>query len=289
MAAGGVRDVLIANLIVGPHKLRRLAELCRTADPIVAVDHVDQVLPMSQAMNAAGVKLRVIVEVDIGMARAGVAPREPALRLAECIARQPGLELAGIMGYEGHLLMVEDPQQKSRQIRDCMNLLAQTRDDFLRAGLPCPIVSAGGTGSFATTIECFGVTELQAGGLIFMDAYYRTRCHVSQFEYALTLVTTVVSRPSPERAILDAGRKTHNAEIAAPFVLGRDDIRYVRLSAEHGQFELAPSAQDVKIGDRLVLVPGYSDFTTVLHDRFYAFRGGKLAAIIPLLGRGKLA
>jgi D-serine deaminase-like pyridoxal phosphate-dependent protein len=154
--------------------------------------------------------------------------------------------------------------------------------------LPCGIVSAGGTGSFATTVTCPGVTEVQAGGLIFMDAFYRTRCNVAQFDYALKLVTTVVGRPSKERAIIDAGRKSHNADIAPPFVPGRDDIRFVRLSAEHGQLELDPSAQDMRIGDRLVLVPGYSDFTNVLHDEFYVFRDGKLEGIWPLAGRGKI-
>lgn len=288
MAAGGVRDILVANQIVGPHKMRRLAELTRHADVVVAVDHREQVEPMSKAVSAAGGKLRVIVEVDIGLHRAGVAPGEPTLRLAEFIAEQPGLELAGIMGYEGHLLTLEDPQQKDQQIRQALAILAETKAAFERAGLPCPIVSAGGTGSFAITVDCPGVTELQAGGLIFMDAFYRTRCNVTQFDYAMKLVTTVVSRPTPERAIVDAGRKSQNVEVCAPMILGREDIKYVRLSAEHGQFELGPTAQGLRIGDRLQLIPGYSDLTSVLHDEFYVFSGGRLAAIWPLLGRGKI-
>jgi D-serine deaminase-like pyridoxal phosphate-dependent protein len=288
LADGGVRDLLVANQVVGPQKMRRLAELCRRADPIVAIDHLDQALPMSQAMQAAGVRARVLIEVDIGLHRAGVAPGEPTVRLAEQVSRLPGLDLAGIMGYEGHLLTIEDRQRKTHEIREAMAVLVDTKEQLERAGIPCPIVSAGGTGSFAITIECPGVTELQAGGLIFMDAFYRTRCQVSGFEHALTLVTTVVSRPAPDRAIVDAGRKSHNVEIAPPWVIGREDIRFVRLSAEHGQFELDPSAQDLRVGDRLELVPGYSDLTTVLHDEFYALRHGRLEAVWPLAGRGKI-
>ena len=121
-----------------------------------------------------------------------------------------------------------------------------------------------------------------------MDVFYREKCQVADLEYAMTVLATVVSRPTPERAIMDAGRKTMNIEIQTPEVLGRNDIRVVRLSAEHGQLELSPSAQDLKIGDRLEIVPGYGDLTTVLHDQFYGFRQGRLECVWPILGRGKL-
>jgi len=288
MAAGGVRDLLIANQIVGPKKLARLVELTRNADPIVTADHAVQVEVTSAAMAAASAKTRMIVEVDIGMHRCGVAPGEPTLRLAKMIAKAPGLELAGIMGYEGHLLTLDDPQEKRQRVQSAIAQLLETRDLLIRAGLPCPIVSAGGTGSYSTTVACPGVTELQAGGLIFMDAFYRERCRVDGFEFALTLLATVVSRPTPERAIIDAGRKTHNMEIHPPRVVGRDDVKFIALSAEHGQLELAPSAQDIQIGDRLTIIPGYGDFSTVLHNEFYAFRGDRLEAIWPLEGRGRI-
>jgi D-serine deaminase-like pyridoxal phosphate-dependent protein len=288
MADAGVDDILIANQIVGPAKMRRLVRLCTVARPIVAVDDWAQVRPMSEAMSVNGVRLRVIIEVDIGMHRSGAAPGEPTMRLAEQVMRSPGLEFAGIMGYEGHLLQLEDPEQKEREIRAAIRTLVDQRDALVRAGMPCPIVSAGGTGSCAITMTCPGVTELQAGGLIFMDAFYRHRCHVRDFQFALKLITTVVSRPTPERAIVDAGRKTHYMDSHPPLVIGREDIRFVRLSAEHGQLELGPSAQDLKVGDRLEFIPGYSDFTTVMHDEFYGFRDGKLEIIWPLVGRGKI-
>lgn len=288
MAVGGVRDLLIANQIVGAKKLDRLVALTRLADPIVTVDHARQVEATSAALAAAGATTRVLVEVDIGMHRCGVPPHAPALRLAEQIARAPGLELAGIMGYEGHLLTLDDAEEKRRRVQEAIALLAETRDLFTRAGLSCEIVSAGGTGSYATTVACESVTELQAGGLIFMDSFYRERCKVKGFDFALTLLATVVSRPTRERAIVDAGRKTHNMEIHPPRVVGRDDARFVSLSAEHGVLELAPSAQDIQIGDRLTIIPGYADFSTVLHNEFYAFRGDRLEAIWPLEARGRI-
>ncbi len=289
MAEGGIRDLLIANQIVGPAKMRRLVEVRRKADPIVTVDHPDQVRAISQAMQQADLTVRTIIEVDVGLNRAGVQPGEPTMELARFIAQQPSLEFVGIMGYEGHLLTVEDQQEKAQQINAAMAILADTKEALEKAGLACPIVSAGGTGSYAFTSLCPGVTELQAGGLIFMDAFYRHKCHVEEFDFALKIVCTVVSRPTADKIILDAGRKTHHAYNHPSLVIGHeDDILLDRLSAEHGEFKLTPAAPDVKIGDRLELIPGYSDMTNVLHNQFYGIRNGKVETIWPLLGRGRL-
>ncbi len=288
-AAAGIKDLLIANELVGPQKVRRLVELRRIADPVFCIDHIDQALPISQAMHAAGLRVRAVLEVNVGMNRAGILPGEPALFLAQEIARLPGIELAGVMGWEGHLVIVEDPKEKEARIREALSQLTATRDLLVANSLPCPIVSCGGTGSYPISVSHPGVTEIEAGGAIFMDAFYRRKCHISAFQLALKVVATVVSRPAPERAIIDAGRKTMNMEMAMPFVLGREDIEVKSLSAEHGTLTLAPSAQNLRIGDRLEIIPGYSDFTNVLHDQFYALRGTRIEAIWPLQGRGRLA
>jgi D-serine deaminase-like pyridoxal phosphate-dependent protein len=239
-------------------------------------------------MHEAGLRLRVLIEVDIGMQRAGVAPGEPTLKLARLVADSPGLELAGVMGYEGHLLAVADPTEKANRIRDALATLVSTAELLRASGLPCPIVSCAGTGSYRYSIQQPGITEIQAGGAIFMDAYYRHTCQVPELQYALSVLTTVVSRPAPGRAIIDAGRKTLNKEVHMPLVSGRDDIRVASLSAEHGTLELDPGAQDLKIGQRLELIPGYADLTTILHDDYYCFRGGRLEAVWPIAARGKL-
>jgi D-serine deaminase-like pyridoxal phosphate-dependent protein len=288
-AAAGIHDLLIANELVGPQKVRRLVELRRIADPVFCIDHVDQARPISAAMQAAGLRVRAVLEINVGMNRAGVLPGEPALALAREISRLPGIELSGVMGWEGHLVIVEDATEKESRIRDALSQLTMTRDLLLANNLTCPLVSCGGTGSYPISVSHPGVTEIEAGGAIFMDAFYRRKCHISAFQLALKVVTTIVSRPAPDRAIIDAGRKTMNMEMAMPFVLGRDDIEVKSLSAEHGTLTLAPSAQSLRIGDRLEVIPGYSDFTNVLHDQFYALRGTRIEAIWPLQGRGRLA
>lgn len=288
MAAGGITDLLIANLVVGPQKVRRLVELRRIADPIVCIDHIEQAEPISQAMAAAGLKQRVIMEVDIGLGRVGVAAGLPTLELARKLVELPGLQLAGIMGYEGHLLTIGAQDEKRTRIHAALDLLDETRRLLEEHGIPCPLVSCGGSGSIYESVEHPGITELQAGGAMFMDEFYRHQCQLHELRDALYLIVTVVSRPAPERAIIDAGRKTMNMEVAMPKVRGRDDIKVERLSAEHGQLRLEPSAQDLRIGDRLEVIPGYGDLTTVLHDQFFGIRGDRLEVIWPLEARGRL-
>lgn len=288
MAAGGVRDILIANQIVGRRKWQRLVGLCHWADPIVAVDDLAQVEPLAELAREVGVAPRVILEVDVGLNRSGVAPVEPAVELARRVGRLEGVRLVGIMGYEGHLLQIADADEKRARIADAMKLLADVKQAMLDAGLCCDIVSAGGTGSFHITASCSGVTEIQAGGGIFMDPFYRDRCNVSGLEFALTVLATVTSRPAPNRAIIDAGRKTTNPDIHAPIVAGREGITVRSLSAEHGTLEIASTAEAPAIGDRLELVVGYGDFTTCLHDELYGFRNGRLEIVWPIAGRGKI-
>lgn len=288
MAAAGIRDLLIANLIVGPAKVARLVALRRIADPIVCIDHLDQARPISAAMAASGQRLRVVIEVDIGMSRVGVSPGAAMLALAEQLARLPGLQLAGVMGYEGHLLTLKDRDEKRRRIQESIASLVEQRELLAGRGLPCEIVSCGGTGSFTDSVAQPGITEIQAGGAIFMDEFYRRVCHVSDFDSSLTVLATVVSRPTADRAIMDAGRKTLNMELHLPTVANRSGVHVVNLSAEHGILKL-DTGVELRIGDRLELIPGYNDWTTVLHNQFLAFRGGRLEAIWPLEARGRLS
>lgn len=288
-AAAGISDLLIANYVVGPRKVVRLVEVRRKADPIVTFDHIDQAIPISQAMVASGQKVRAILEVELGLDRCGVLPGKPAVELAKQLAALPGIDFVGIMGYEGHLLLVEDQGEKAARICASLNQLIETVERLGAVGIRCPIVSCGGTGSLPFAVRHPGITEVQAGGVIFMDAFYRYKCKLEGFRYSLTLAVTVVGRPAPDRAIIDAGRKTMNMEIAMPLVMGREDIIVDRLSAEHGMLKLGPTAQGLKIGDRLELILGYGDLTTVLHNQFFVLKDGKLVDIWPLTGRGRLS
>ena len=289
LAAAGIPELLIANLVVGPRKMERLVELRKIADPVICADHIDQVRGYSEAMAAAGLELRVIAELDIGLDRVGVAPLGPAVELCQAINDAPGLKFAGIMGYEGHLLTIEDEDEKQKQIHAALDLLVQTVGMLEEKGLSCDIVSCGGTGCYPITATHKGITEMQAGGAIFMDAFYQTKCGIDDLQMAMTVVATVVSRPTPDRAIIDAGRKTMAVDSATPQCVSHDNVEPTRFSAEHGELQLSGDlVGGLPIGTRVEIIPGYSDMTTVLHDQLYAFRGDTLEEIFEMPGRGRV-
>ena len=206
MAADGIGHVLVANHLATPLKWQRAAELQSGAEVIVCVDSMDHVRLASAAAARAGTRIPLLIEVDIGMARTGVRGSGDALALATAIASAPGLRLAGVMGYEGHLLKVWPAAEKHDRCAAALGILTGMAADLRAAGHEIEIVSSGGTGSFQTTAELPGLTEIQAGGGCLMDRFYAEDCHV-ELEPALTLLTTVVSTQAAGRAIVDAGFK----------------------------------------------------------------------------------
>jgi D-serine deaminase-like pyridoxal phosphate-dependent protein len=289
LVGAGITDVLIANQVVGATKTRRLAQLCTQGDVVVAVDSRVGVAQLAHAAREAGTAPRVVVEVDVGMDRCGVPPGEPAVGLAQEVADSAPLRFAGVMAWEGHTAALPDAEAKVRAIHAAVGLLADTAQACRDAGLAVQIVSCGGTGTYQTTAHLAGVTEVQAGGGIFGDVHYRDDFHVDH-ECALTILTTVVSRPKPQTVITDGGFKTMSNTHSPPQPLGfpAGAVGAVRLSAEHGIVRLNAPDETLAVGDLLPFIVGYSDSTVMLHDTLYAVRGGLVRAAWPIAGRGKL-
>ena len=287
MAASGIRDILVANQVVGERKMARLTHLQRHADVMVAIDHPVHVNMISEAAQAVGVRVRVLVELDIGMGRCGVGAGKPALELSQQADAAPGVIFAGLMGYEGQAMDLPDPEKEAACV-EAVALLSGSRERIEASGIECPIVSAGGTGTLAFTPDCPGLTEIQAGGGIMMDTFYATSLGVQGLEHALSVLATVVSRPAPDRAYIDAGRKTTSSQFGLPWVKDREGIEVVGLSAEHGYLELKNPVHPLKIGDKIELISGYSDMTVFLHNEIYGIRSNRVEAVWDILGRGKL-
>ena len=287
MAAAGIDDLLIANQIVGAQKIARLVNLRRHADVIVTVDNPENAAALDQAARAKGVQLRVLVEVDVGMQRAGVAPGAATLALAHHIAGLPGLRLAGLMAWEAPALRIQDPGEKQRLITALLTQVTDTAQQCRDAGLPIEIVSCGGTGTYWLSAFHPGVTEVQAGGGIFCDVVYHQQWGV-ELSYALTVLATVTSRPTPTRLICDAGKKTMSVDSGLPQPLGLPPVQSLSLSAEHGKIELEAPSAIPRLGDRIAFVPGCIDTTVVLHDELYGIRDGLVETVWPLLARGRL-
>ncbi|HET7083177.1 MAG TPA: alanine racemase [Rhizomicrobium sp.] len=287
LAANGIKDILIANQIVGPLKIARLMELLDMADVIVAVDGAENVGELAAAAGKAGKVLRVVIEVNTGTDRAGVEPGAPVVALGAEIARHPGLRLAGVMGWEAHTTAIADPREKEAAVAAAIGLLTASADALRRAGHDIRIVSCGGTGTLLYCVKQPGVTEVQVGGGVMNDQHYRWH-HNIDLPFALTVLATVTSRPAPTRVILDAGRKSMSIETAVPKPLGVPGVKDVRLYAEHAQLELEAPSDKPKVGDRVEFIPGYTDSTIHLHEEIIALRGEKIEAVWKVVARGKI-
>jgi len=287
MAAAGIRSILIANEVVGAPKVRRLIDLVGPADPIVGVDSVVNAGELTEAARAQDKTLKVAIEVNTGMNRAGVEPGAGVLALAAEIARRPGLRLVGLFGWESHAVTLADPKEKEQVVAEAIGKLTATARACREAGHGIEVVSCGGTGTFPYCIEQPGVTEVQIGGAIFSDRRYREQYHMD-FPFALTMLATVISRPSPTRIVLDTGRKTMSGDAAMPQPLGLSAVAAMRLSAEHATIELEKPSDTPRIGDKIELVVGYHDTTVHLHEEIVATRNGRIEAVWRVAARGKL-
>lgn len=288
MAAAGIKNILIANQVVGPVKATRLANLSHRVDVICAVESEANARELNAAALAARTRINAVVEVDVGQERCGVAAGEPAVALSRLIHSLPGLSYRGVMAWEAHARKYVEPEKRRAVAQEAVGILVDTADQCRAAGLPVEIVSCGGTGTHEYSSLVKGVTEIQAGGGILCDMRYASLGLDQTQEFALTILSTVVSRPNPTHIITDSGFKTMSGHQGTPKPIGLEGVTGLALSAEHGNIALAEPNDTVKVGDKVEFIVGYSDSTVFLHDEMYGTRNGIVEVVWPVLARGKL-
>ncbi len=286
MAWSGVDSILIMNQIVTEEKMERLLSLSKHADVIVAVDNQDNVAKLSSMASSRGLSLGVVIEVDMGYHRAGVRPGTEALALAQKVVSSKNLKFRGLGGYQGHVSLMIDPKERKIADEKACDLLISTKDLIEEEGITVEIVSAGGTGTYNFTGNHPGITEVQAGSYVTMDVGYLD-CGID-FDCALSILTTVNSVPSEDRAILDAGLKSITNNQGLPRVKGLEGVEITKLSAEHTHLKLAGANHTrLKLGDKVEVYPSDTDTTINLHSQFYGVRKGEVEVVWPILARGK--
>ena len=284
----GIRDVLIANQVVGPHKIARLINLAKHSEIMVAVDNFENVQAISEAAAAKGATVRMLIEVNIGMNRCGVEPGEPVLKLAEKIRQSPNLKFEGLMGYEGHTVTKRNPAERDAAAREAMQHLLEAKHYIEKQGVEVSIMSGGGTGTFNITGSIPEMTEVQAGSYIFMDSTYGNVEGVGeQFDCSLSVLATVVSRPSPNRVIVDTGLKVLAKEFGIPQPIGVNGVEMTGLSEEHGTIQVSDENVSLKPGDKFEILPSHCCTTVNLHDRYYGIRKGIVESVWDIAARGK--
>jgi 3-hydroxy-D-aspartate aldolase len=291
LVRGGVRDVLVSNEIVDPHKLRRLAALAQDATIALCFDAAESVDAASRAAHEAGVELGGLVEIEVGMQRCGIAPGHPAADLARRIADAPGLRFRGLQAYHGAAQHMPTLAERERAIAGAANAVRTTIAALQKSGLACELVSGAGTGTYRIEGSSGVWNELQAGSYLFMDTDYarigdNNGGRYRDFAHSLFVLATVMSVPAADRAIVDAGLKSYSAEKGPPWVRDRDDIQVTGVSDEHGRLQLGPSGKRLRSGDKVMLIPGHCDPTINLHDWYVATREGRVEALWPIAARG---
>src|SRR6266850_869788 len=291
LVAGGVADVLVTNEIVGRRKTARLARLAREAKVAVLADDAGNVADLDAAARAEGVRLDVLVELNVGADRCGIAPGGPGLALAQGIAACRSLRFAGLHAYHGSAQHVRDPEERRAAIAAAAEKARLTKALIESAGIACETVTGAGTGTFLLESTSRVFNEIQPGSYVFMDADYNRNVWEEgwpRFEQSLFVLATVMSAPAPDRAVLDAGLKASSVDSGLPQVHQRPGVEYVKASDEHGVLKISAGAKAPRLGEKLLLVPGHCDPTVNLYDWLVCSRKGRVEALWPVTARGAL-
>jgi 3-hydroxy-D-aspartate aldolase len=294
LAWGGIPDILVSNEVVGTAKLSRLCALSRIAKIAVCADDSGQVAAIEAAAADAGIRMTVLVEIDVGAGRCGVQPGPDAVALATRIAASKHLIFGGLQAYQGSAQHKRTPQERRTMIGGAVDASRRTVEQLRQQGLDCAIVGGAGTGTFEIESKSGVYTEMQAGSYVFMDADYARNLDdagapVSTFRHALFVLSTVISQAQTGVAVLDAGHKAVAVDSGLPTIWQRPDIRYTSASDEHGKLQYASDSTAPKVGEKLRLVPGHCDPTVDKFDWYVGVRNGRVECLWPVAARGGLS
>ena len=288
MVAAGIEDVLITTEIAGEVKVRRLARLVAewpAARVRVVVDSHEGASAIDAAVPGP---IDTLIDVNVGQDRCGVAP-EDAVALADRIRGLERLRLIGVQGYEGNLQHVRDAAERKRSCDSAMKRLAVAVDQLRAGGHDVQVVTTGGTGTAGFCAAHDVVTEVQPGSFAFMDTDYLDTVGLP-YASSLAVIATVISRPAPDRAVIDAGLKSLSDDSGPARLIDAPGWTYQHAGDEHGKLTPTgePGRRELGIGDRVMLIPSHIDPTINLHDVMYVHRGGRIEATWPVAARGKV-
>lgn len=292
LVAAGIGDVMITNEVIGTQKLRRVAELAGRASISVCCDNGSIVGDLAGAARTAGVRLDVLVEIDIGGGRCGTLPGAPAVAIAQAVAAEPSLRFRGLQAYHNAAQHHADFDARRSAVAVGIGHVSTTRGMLAEAGLTCDTIAGGGTGTFQMEGASGVYTEIQPGSYIFMDAEYAgIRAEgggpFRDYRHSLFVLTTVMSHSGRFWAVCDAGAKAASADRGMPIVADRTDLTYRAQADEHGILGLGHQST-VELGDRVRLVPSHCDPTVNLHDWYVCYRGDRVEEVWPVTARGHI-
>lgn len=292
-ARGGIKDILVTNEVRDPFKIDRLARLPKYGSRIiVCVDDIANVADLSAGAQKHETTIECLVEIDCGAGRCGVTTTSAVVEIAKAIDAAPGLKFTGIQAYQGAMQHMDSYEDRKAKLDAAISQVQDATDALKANGLEPELVSGGGTGSYYFESNSGVYNELQCGSYAFMDADYGRiqdkdgkRIDKGEWENALFILTSIMSHSKPDKAICDAGLKAQSVDLGLPFIYGRDDVKYIKCSDEHGVIDDPDGV--LKVNEKLRLVPGHCDPTCNVHDWYVGVRNGKVETLWPVSARGK--
>ena len=290
----GIENVLITSPVTTKDKIDRVIALAKKTGGIqMVVDNEKTAREFNDAAKAAGLKLRVLIDLDTGTRRTGIQPGEPALALLKSIAKLDHLQFDGLQAYAGHVMHVSGFEARKAASFASLTPCLETKALMEREGFEVKVFSGGGTGTYDIDSDLPGMTDLQLGSYPFMDVQYRIIGDQDSelfdtFAPALFVLSTAISQPVPDRITFDAGFKAFANEPAAkPQFRIITGVEYFYGGDEHGIVQLQTPSRPIRLGDKLELVISHCDPTVNLYDVYYPYRNGVVEEVWPVAARGK--
>ena len=293
----GIEQILMTTTNVTPTKIRRAMNLRESCEGFIqATDSPDNARLLSAAAESMGIVADIVVDIDPGGHRTGITPGQPALQLAQLIDSLPGLRLRGLLCYDGGSQHVKGFEQRKNQTLERLVAASGTYDLFQQSGLSTEIFSGGGTGTYNIDHETRGLTDIQVGSYVFMDAQYidiggeSDNEAYDDFGPSLTILATVLNAQYEGRATTDAGAKSCTINRPWPVVKGETGMSYTSGSDEFGSLRYEDNgSRSYEVGDKLELIVSHCDPVVNLYNQMYAIRDDRVEAIWPIAARGMSA
>ena len=293
MQRAGIESILITSPVVDERTITRVSELARkNAQLIVVVDHPDAVMRLEAALAQRQATLKILIDIDPGLGRTGIAPNEALLAFLQMIDRDcPHLVFLGLQTYAGHCMHIPEFDKRKSKYQRALATGAEARNVVERAGYSVQLMSGGGTGSIDFEADLGILNELQAGSYAFMDIEYRdiesnNGPTFEDFSVALTVLVTLISQPKPRTVTVDAGFKSLASDKMPPQFKDVDGLNYYWGGDEHGIVALDNPSRTLQLGDKLELLTPHCDPTVNLHDYYYVVRDGYVQELWPISTRG---
>ncbi|MFB3881621.1 MAG: D-TA family PLP-dependent enzyme [Armatimonadota bacterium] len=292
MADAGIDDILIAHEVVGAAKIERLIQLAKRAKVAVGVDSVEAAMPLSMMFAQHGMRLRVLIEVDTGLHRCGVQP-EAVVEFARAVNSLPGLSLAGVFTYPGHVYAARNENEVEGVAAYECRVMGEVAQRVAPLATPGGWVSGGSTPTAPHYHSDCGLSEMRPGTYVFNDRTQLDRWAAKPADCAMTVLATVVSTPEPGRAVLDAGSKSLTSDLA-PASPGHGMLKedasavIVRVNEEHGFVDLTKSQLKLRVGDKVEVIPNHCCTVTNLFDEMLIVNNREIVDTWQVAARGRL-